>query len=60
MKDNVKIPISYVIEMDDVGWDQGHDLRMLGQASRSGIPRYHTIEDYFTVTILVIQVVLTI
>ena len=46
MKNKVKIPVSYVLEMDDVGWDQGHDLRMLGQASRSGIPRHHAIEDY--------------
>ena len=45
MKNKVKIPVSYVFEMDDVGWDYGRDLRP-GQASRSGLPRYHALEDY--------------
>ena len=44
--DFVRIPVSTVIEMDDVGWDNGADLRLYGQASRSGIPRYHAAEDY--------------
>ncbi|MBO7303825.1 MAG: hypothetical protein J6V09_01190 [Clostridia bacterium] len=42
----VKIPISFVLEMDDVGWDDGRDLRLKGKASRSGFPRNHTLEDY--------------
>lgn len=42
----IKIPISFVIEMDDVGWDNGRDLRLQGKASRSGIPRNHEPEDY--------------
>ena len=42
----IKIPISFVIEMDDVGWDNGRDLRLSGRASRSGIPRDHAVEDY--------------
>lgn len=42
----IKIPISFVIEMDDVGWDNGRDLRLSGKASRSGIPRNHEPEDY--------------
>ena len=42
----LKIPISFVIEMDDVGWDNGRDLRLSGKASRSGIPRDHATEDY--------------
>ena len=46
MKNSVKIPIGFVLEMDDVGWDDGRDLRVIGQASRSGLPRYHAIEDY--------------
>ncbi len=42
----IKIPISFVIEMDDVGWDDGRDLRLSGKASRSGLPRHHAVEDY--------------
>jgi len=42
----IKIPISFVIEMDDVGWDNGRDLRLSGKASRSGLPRHHAVEDY--------------
>ena len=44
--ENIKIPVATVIEMDDVGWDNGRDLRLKGQASRSGLPRYHALEDY--------------
>jgi hypothetical protein len=36
---NIKIPIETIFEMDDVRWDNGKDLRLYGQASRSGIPR---------------------
>ena len=43
---NVKIPLSFILEMDDVGWDDGHDLRIAGKASRSGLPRRHALEDY--------------
>ena len=46
MENKVKIPVSYIFEMDDVGWDNGRDLRALGQASRSGLPRNHSLEDY--------------
>ena len=42
----LKIPVSFVIEMDDVGWDNGRDLRLSGKASRSGLPRNHVPEDY--------------
>ncbi len=42
----IKIPISFVIGMDDVGWDEGRDQRLSGKASRSGIPRNHAVEDY--------------
>lgn len=44
--DFVRIPVATVIEMDDVGWDEGADLRLYGKASRSGIPRRHAREDY--------------
>ncbi|MBE6645480.1 MAG: hypothetical protein E7612_08940 [Ruminococcaceae bacterium] len=44
--ENIKIPVATVLEMDDVGWDNGRDLRLIGQASRSGLPRYHALEDY--------------
>lgn len=46
MKDNIKIPMSFILEMDDVGWDDGRDLRTIGRASRSGLPRNHAVEDY--------------
>lgn len=44
--ENVKIPVATILEMDDVGWDNGRDLRLIGQASRSGLPRYHALGDY--------------
>ena len=43
---NVIIPISMVLEFDDLGWDDGRDLRLNGKASRSGLPRNHAMEDY--------------
>lgn len=42
----IKIPVSFVLEMDDIGWDNGRDLRLSGKASRSGLPRNHALEDY--------------
>ena len=44
------IPISFVFELDDLGWDDGHDLRLYGKASRSGFPRRHCYEDYEVLT----------
>ena len=32
--------------LDDVGWHDGRDLRYIGQASRSGLPRDHAPDDY--------------
>ncbi len=29
-----------------MGWDDGRDLRLKGQASRSGLPHHHAIADY--------------
>ena len=46
MKDFVKIPVGLILEMDDVGWIDGRDLRAEGKASRSGLDRNHVIEDY--------------
>ena len=46
MQGKIKIPKAWVLEFDDVGWDNGCDLRINKKASRSGIPRYHTLEDY--------------
>ena len=46
MEDIVRIPIGGILQLDDVGWDNGRDLRLIGQASRSGLPRYHALEDY--------------
>lgn len=46
--ENVIIPLGGVLQLDDVGWDDGRDLRLRGQASRSGIPRHHALEDYQT------------
>lgn len=46
MKNSVKIPRAWILEFDDVGWDDGRDLRLQGKASRSGLPRYHALEDY--------------
>ena len=43
---NIKIPVALQFCFDDVGWDNGRDLRSVGKASRSGIPRNHAIEDY--------------
>jgi len=43
---NAIIPVAIQFCFDDVGWDNGNDLREVGKASRSGIPRYHAIEDY--------------
>ena len=46
MKNSVKITKAWVFEYDDVGWDNGRDLRLQKKASRSGLPRYHALEDY--------------
>jgi hypothetical protein len=46
MQNKVMIPKAWVLEFDDVGWDNGRDLRLSGKASRSGLPRYHALEDY--------------
>ena len=44
--ERVTIPVAMQLCLDDVAWHNGADLRWKGQASRSGIPRYHAPEDY--------------
>ena len=46
MKKRVILPAAFVLDLDDVMWHQGHDLRYIGQASRSEFPRFHVAEDY--------------
>ena len=46
MENRIKIPKAWVLELDDLGWDDGRDLRLQKKASRSGLPRYHALEDY--------------
>ena len=50
--ENMIIPVAVQIGLDDVAWDLGTDLRVGGGQSRTGIPRYHTIEDYEAVEAL--------
>lgn len=50
--ERICIPIALQICFDDIGWDQGRDLRLLGQASRTGMPRNHVYEDYEAVHLL--------
>ena len=52
LMDKIIIPIALQVCFDDIGWDQGRDLRLLGQASRTGMPRNHTYEDYEAVHLL--------
>lgn len=48
----VTVPVAVQICLDDVAWDKGNDMRLSGQQSRTGMPRYHTIEDYEAVEAL--------
>ena len=49
---NVIIPVAIQIGLDDVAWDKGNDMRLVGEQSRTGMPRYHTMEDYEAVEML--------
>ena len=51
MSDNayLKIPVAIQICLDDVGWHNGNDDRVVGRPSRTGIPRMHAPEDYYAV-----------
>ena len=50
--DRICIPIALQVCFDDIGWDNGANLYHKGQATRTGIPRYHTYEDYEAVHLL--------
>ncbi len=50
--ENMIIPVAIQIGLDDVAWDKGNDLRIIGQQSRTGIPRHHAMEDYEAVEML--------
>lgn len=43
--ENIVIPVGMAIIVDDVGWFNGNDERMMNGSARSGIPRFHTPED---------------
>ena len=45
MVENIIIPVGMAIIVDDVGWFNGNDERMINGSARSGIPRFHTPED---------------
>ncbi|MBE6645483.1 MAG: hypothetical protein E7612_08955 [Ruminococcaceae bacterium] len=40
------LPAALILDLDDVMWHDGRDLRYIGQASRSEFPRHHVPEDY--------------
>ena len=40
------MPAAFILDLDDMMWHQGADLRYIGQASRSEFPRHHVPEDY--------------
>ena len=46
MEQRVILPAAMILDLDDVMWHCGMDLRYIGQASRSEFPRYHVPEDY--------------
>ena len=46
MKKRVILPAAFILDMDDVMWHRGYDLRHIGQASRSEFPRDHVAHDY--------------
>ena len=50
--ERISIPIALQVCFDDIGWDNGADLRLAGKASRTGMPRFHTYEDYEAVHLL--------
>lgn len=50
--ENMIIPVAIQICLDDVAWDLGTDMRVSGGQSRTGIPRFHEMEDYEAVEML--------
>nr|MBQ4317994.1 hypothetical protein [Clostridia bacterium] len=49
MDNRVIIPAALILDLDDMMWHDGRDLRHKGQASRSEFPRMHVPEDYTAV-----------
>lgn len=43
--ENIILPLSQAIIVDDVGWFNGDDERMKNGSARSGIPRFHAPSD---------------
>jgi len=48
-KTDVKIPVAIQLVLDDIGWFWGRDERDQGHPSRTGLPRWHVVEDYMMV-----------
>jgi hypothetical protein len=46
MEKRAILPAALILDLDDVMWHNGKDLRYIGQASRSEFPRHHVPEDY--------------
>jgi len=44
--DNICVPVAVQLVLDDVGWIYGRDQRSSHNPSRTGMPRYHVLEDY--------------
>ena len=49
MNRRVILPAALILDLDDMMWHDGRDLRHIGQASRSEFPRTHLPEDYTVV-----------
>ena len=47
--DKLSIPRPLQVIMDDVGWFNGRDDRKIGGPSRTGLNRYHFLEDYMAI-----------
>jgi len=43
---DVRIPVALQFVLDDIGWFWGRDERASGHPSRTGLPRWHVLEDY--------------
>jgi len=45
----LNIPMPFHICVDDTGWFCGSDDRKIGGPSRTGMKRFHTVEDYIAI-----------
>ena len=48
-KENLILPKTLQLCLDDVGWMYGRDERDWGGPARTGFPRYHAVEDYMMI-----------